>query len=227
MRTLIIVIISLAIVANWERITSIGLISDAVTSITTMTSMTSEQDGGSTRIDMSNEEPSSFTNNWLAGRSNNLLFSTHYADYKLYQEKEGTDTNYKTILGTIQERSPLNDAFFSKNNMNHVKKLLAEQVYKQSGYSISAHSQSDNELLIIMRAIFLQYARNLPEDVRGQIAELNLKLLTEIVPKVVSKVKMELTYQRDHGSQPLPNLHPVNVSNAGTKTNRGYDSFIV
>ena len=237
MRTILVVIAILTVIANWDiikdHLVPQGLsLSSAVNQYFDSNSnsnsnssidIVDSQSGGSDVY----QEPSGFTNNWLNSRHNDKLFSVHYPDYKLYQQDSEEDTNYKTILGTIQERSTLNDAFFGRNNMNHLKNLIADQVYKKSGYSISAHAQSDNELLIIMRAIFLQYARHLPDDVKGQVAELNLKILLDVVPRIISKVKMELTYQRDHGSQPLPIQLPVNVSNAGTKTGRSFDSFII
>ncbi len=225
MRTLLIFILTLFIISNWNTIKnklapltklSMNLVND------------SEQIGGG-QIDSPLHNNSGFTNNWLESRHNDQLFNVRYPDYQLYQHdtSTATDTNYKTILGSIQERSELNDNYFSKSNIVHLKNLIASQVYKKSGYSISAQAQSETELLIIMRAIFLQYAKHLPNDIRGQIAELNLKVLMDVVPRIITKVKMELTYQRDHGSQPLPIQLPVNVSNAGTKTGRSFDSFIV
>ena len=224
MRTILVVIAILIVIANWDTIKH-KLIPHDLSSIIGA-ELELGQTGG-VLLEDAGQEPSGFTNNWLNSRHNDKLFSVHYPDYKLYQQDTEDDTNYKTILGTIQERSSLNDAFFGRNNMNHLKKLIADQVYKKSGYSISAHAQSDNELLIIMRSIFLQYARHLPDDIKGQVAELNLKVLLDVVPRIISKVKMELTYQRDHGSQPLPIQLPVNVSNAGTKTGRSFDSFII
>ena len=225
MRTILVVIAILIVIANWDTIKH-KLIPHDLSSIGVEGEAELGQTGG-VLLEDAGQEPSGFTNNWLNSRHNDKLFSVHYPDYKLYQQDTEDDTNYKTILGTIQERSSLNDAFFGRNNMNHLKKLIADQVYKKSGYSISAHAQSDNELLIIMRSIFLQYARHLPDDIKGQVAELNLKVLLDVVPRIISKVKMELTYQRDHGSQPLPIQLPVNVSNAGTKTGRSFDSFII
>ena len=230
MRTILVVIAILIIIANWDKLLQLNAhIANAIDSSNASSNANANysQSGGTTMLEYTGDEPSGFTNNWLNSRHNDKLFSVHYPDYKLYKEDTSDNTNYKTILGTIQERSQLNDTFFGKNNMNHLKNLLADQVYKKSGYSISAHAQSDNELLIIMRSIFLQYARHLPDDITGQVAELNLKVLLDVVPRIISKIKMELTYQRDNGSQPLPIQLPVNVSNAGSKTGRSFDSFII
>jgi len=61
-------------------------------------------------------------------------------------------------------------------------------VKNRKGYDISAQSQSDNELLIIMRSMFLQHAKHLPESIDKQLSELNMKVLMDIIPRVESNI---------------------------------------
>lgn len=179
--------------------------------------------------------PTGFTNNWLESRHNDQLFAQRYGDFPLYDEPRDNDqiysneqnNSYRDILKSIQVRSPLSDKFFSKTNLNHIKYLIAKMVKNRKGYDISAQSQSDNELLIIMRSMFLQHAKHLPESIDKQLSELNMKVLMDIIPRVESNIQMELTYQRDHGSQPLPLPRPLHISSAGTRSNRSVTDLFV
>lgn len=173
---------------------------------------------------------SSFTNNFLTERHADKLFSEKYNDFPLYEEpKNGFNNTYRDILKTTVERGPVSDIFFSDLNLKHLKRLMCKLVYERSGnlYQIDPDSQSDNEMLTIMRAYYLQNSKNLPNNIKEQVAELNLKVILDVVPRVLSKVKFELSYQRDHGSLPLPLPGPQNVSNAGTRSNRSVTDLFI
>ena len=184
--------------------------------------------------------PTGFTNNWLSSRHNDKLFSTRYADFPLYDEprkdqskvfSRAENNTYRDILKTIQVRSPLSDMFFSRANIDHLKHLFCRKIYTDSGgkYKLTPESQSDNEILIVMRAIFLQHSKNImdPDKLLSQVGELNLKVLLDIIPDSLARVQQELTYQRDHGSQPMPLAHPEHVSSAGTRTNRSVTDLFI
>lgn len=173
---------------------------------------------------------SSFTWNVLSERHADKLFSERYNDFPLYDEnKQAPNNTYRDILKPILERNPVSDAFFSDINLKHLKYLTCKLVYQRSGnlYRLDPASQSDNELLIIMRAYYLQNSKNLPNNIKEQVAELNLKIILDVVPRVLSRVKQELAYQRDQGSMPLPLPVPQNVSNAGTKSNRSVTDLFI
>jgi hypothetical protein len=75
------------------------------------------------------------------------------------------------------EVTPLSDGFFSQKNVVIIQNEIKRQVFDKSqpkGYVID--DQSVDELKIIMRAIYYQYARNLPNDIVGQIADLNKRV---------------------------------------------------
>ena len=186
-------------------------------------------------LDEQNAEPSSFTNNWLTSRHSDKLFSERYGDFPLYDEKRANNMVYSTsenntyrdILKTIQERSPVSDKYFSHINVNHIKCLISKLIKEKYNYNIDAQAQSDNEILIVMRSIYLQHAQNLPGYVDQQVADLNKKTLLEIVPRVHTNIQMELTYQRDQGAQPLPMERPINISSAGTRSNRSVTDLFI
>lgn len=172
--------------------------------------------------------PTGFTNNFLEARSQSHFYDQNYADYKLYEETGRPNTIYRDILKARVARSPLSDAFFGDANINHLKKLICRQVYQKSNgsYQIDAHAQSTEPLVMNMMTMFLDHAKNLPEDIPGQVAELNILVIHEMVPVVLSNVQQKLTVIRDQSQQPLVMNHPVNVSSAGTKSNDMTRTFI-
>ena len=174
-------------------------------------------------------DPTGFTNNWLESRKETHFFSQNYSDFPLYGEpRQGPNQYtevyndiYRDIVKTEVERNPVSDFFFSHRNMKHLKWLICETVRKQSegAYNITPEAQSDNALLEVMRSIYLNYAKNWPDKIKEQVAELNYMVIVDMVPRTISAILLHLSYQRDHSQQPLPLDRPQNMSSAGTKSN--------
>lgn len=167
--------------------------------------------------------PTGFTNNWLESRRNTHLFDQNYSDFNVSDERcaGGRAPMYRDIVKTIVEPGPVSDRFFSHKNMQHLKKVICSTVDKNSGgkYRPSPESQSDNDLLLVMRAIYLEHARHLPEKIKEQVKELNHQVTLNLVPRVISNAQQHLTYIRDHSQQPFYMDRPSCVSSAGTRSN--------
>ena len=78
--------------------------------------------------------------------------------------------------------------------------------------------QSDIELKIIMKAIYLEYGKNLNDNILDQVKDLNKKVLDYAVPRILVQIKQYKTYVRDASSVHVPMDRSVNVSNKGSKT---------
>ena len=177
--------------------------------------------------------PTGFTNNWLESRKMIHTFDDHYGDFPMYEEPQGQgqgldvynqpyNTSYRDITKTIVERSPVSDMFLSHNNVKHLKGLICSTVYRQSGgkYRISPEAQSDNDLLLVMRSIFLNNAKHLPDQIKEQVAELNYLVLLDMVPRVISNAQHHLSFIRDHSQQGLHMDRPQYMSTTGTRSNQ-------
>ena len=176
-----------------------------------------------------NNNPSGFTNNWLEARNNVHFFDQKYTDFALYDEhrsganpySNSYNNTYRDILKAQITRNPVSDMFFSHVNMKHLKKLICKRVYQESNgkYKLSEEAQSDNDLLTIMRSIYLDHAKHLPDQIREQVGELNYHVMIDLVPRVMKNAQQHLSYIRDHSQQPLPMDRPTYVASAGTRTN--------
>jgi hypothetical protein len=173
-----------------------------------------------------NTNNTGYTNNWLEARHHNKLFTQHYKDYKLIEENPCHNDIANDIVKNIQETNPLAQAFFSKCNLDHLQDLIIKIIFKRSRGQWTISRQSDNELLTVMRSLYLQKAQHL-EDVIGEVADLNKQVLLDVVPRISSKIEQNLGYQRDRGATYDPFTRGELASNAGTKTTKGFTSLFV
>lgn len=117
------------------------------------------------------------------------------------------------------EVNTLSKAFFSKANATAIQNTIRKTVYDKSGpkkYVID--DQSMDELTIIMRTMYLQYAQNLPYDIAGQVQDLNEKVINWSVPHILSAVDHYHYYLNDISHMPVPLARSVSLSSAGTKS---------
>ncbi len=181
--------------------------------------------------------PTGFTNNFLESRSNTHLFEESYNDFPTYTEHRagsnvysGVDNNsYRDVLKATLERDTVSDMFFSHKNMQFLKTFVCNAVYKQSGglYKITPEAQSDNALIDIMTPIYEAHGKHLPDRFLEQVAELNYQVVLLLVPRTLSNIQQNLSYQRDQSQQPLPMDRPQYMSQSGTKSNHSETSRFI
>ena len=119
------------------------------------------------------------------------------------------------IRGNL-ERSVLNQAYFSAPNFQIIQNAIRFSVYDKSGEIIDPVGTDD--LFMIMRAQYLQYGRNLPDNIPEQIAELNARVSAWSVPKILAELGMYKTYRKDIDTLPIPIDQPTYISEAGTRS---------
>jgi hypothetical protein len=117
------------------------------------------------------------------------------------------------------EHTPLSDAFFTRKNVSVLQMEIKKEVYRMSGpkkYVID--DQDVDELKTVMRAMFLQYAKNHPFNIEGQIQELNKLVIEWAAPRIVSEIEQYQFYLHDISHMPIPLEKPLNMSSAGVKS---------
>lgn len=114
--------------------------------------------------------------------------------------------------------SPLNQAYFSAANVQILQNKIRHEVYQRSKGEFLIDPQSVDELLTVMRAMYLQYGRNLPDRIPEQISDLNDLVIEWAVPKILAEVSMHKYYLRDISTMPVPLAHPIKLDMTGSKT---------
>jgi hypothetical protein len=117
------------------------------------------------------------------------------------------------------QNTPVSILFFSAENINRIQRKIRSSIYNLSNGKFKLDVEQDQQdLILVMRAVYLDYGKNLDSHVVAQVKLLNQKLLETIMPDIMTNVKQAYGYLQDI-SQPLkPIVRPLNVSNAGRKT---------
>jgi hypothetical protein len=135
-----------------------------------------------------------------------------------YRTQAEANASESLLRGNWAENT-LSKTFFSPDNIKIIQNAIRFQVYQRSGdKQWIIDEQSIDELQIVMRSIYLQYAKNLETDIPGQISDLNDLVVEWIVPRVLSEVSMYYYYLEDISHLPIPLSHPVAITGAGTKS---------
>ena len=123
------------------------------------------------------------------------------------------------------EIGALETTFFSKENIDLINKQLILRVYQETDKKFKICPQKEQDLIIVMRYVFIEYGRNLPYDIQGQIKDLNCTVVGEILPIVITNVDQKIGYLRDISTQPIGPPLPINTKNL-ERTLPSMDSMI-
>jgi hypothetical protein len=129
----------------------------------------------------------------------------NYAMYGLFEN--GNDKisqfNREAIIG-VHQQTPLNDLFFSRQNIEALQVGIKNMVAKRTEGEFMIGKQSEVELQIVMRAIYLQHAKHMTTDIVEQVRELNSQVIDFCVPRIIEEIKMFKYYKQDIGQLPIP-----------------------
>jgi len=131
-----------------------------------------------------------------------------------------TEVNFASdMLRGNWDHTALSDAFFTRKNVDYIQSEIQKEVYRISGPKKWAIGPQDvDEIKMIMRAMYLQYAKNNPFNIEGQMAELNQLVVKWSVPRIMSEIEQYNYYLNDISHLPVPLQQPMSMSSAGTKS---------
>jgi hypothetical protein len=136
--------------------------------------------------------------------------------YELYKNSTSQQNTGVDIISNIVVPNAVSRTFFSNDNVERIQLQIINEVYKQSKRKIS--KQSYQELQIIMKSIYLQYSRNLPNNIEEQVYTLNKYVINECVSIIIPNVTQYNKYITEI-TGPIPiNPRSINVSNKGDKS---------
>ena len=136
--------------------------------------------------------------------------------YELYKNSNSKQNTSVDIISNIVVPNALSRTFFSNDNVERIQNEIINNVYNQSKKLISR--QSYQELQIIMKSIYLQYSRNLSNNIEEQVYTLNKYVIDECVSIIIPNVIQYNKYITEI-TGPLPiNPRSMNVSNKGDKS---------
>ena len=128
-----------------------------------------------------------------------------------------TNTNYQNVLTGNFERSKLSDSYFSRQNIQIIQNGVRKGVYDKSQSRILVDNQPEDQIVTVMRAIYLQHSKNLEINIPQQIADLNNLVLNYCINNVFNEAVAYLKYKEDASTMHVPMQHPI-YSNKTNKT---------
>jgi hypothetical protein len=141
------------------------------------------------------------------GRINLIEQPDPSAQFKMFEKiaVKNKATNYADALsGNNWEDNILASAYFSSENIQIVQNGLRAGVYEMSNNKFVISPQNIDQLKIVMRSMYLQYAKHEPTNISKQIEELNRLVLGYAVPYVYNESMGYMKYLEDQSMLVVP-----------------------
>ena len=150
----------------------------------------------------------------------------------------GSNTSH--LFKNLYGETLLTFLFFSRNNIDNLQNLIKYLVFKQINQVIGR--QSDTELMIVMRSMFLSYSDHPPliddtmsetkktiliKQYTNEVDRLNQLVLNDVVPRIVSQVQAYVDYLRDCSSPRSVMKNPILDSIKGERQLRSVTSVLI
>lgn len=149
----------------------------------------------------------------------NMVDRQIYPEYPLFfQKNEGLSEFKNDAIKTILQKNPLSDIFFSKANIDYLQSQIVQRVYELSGGRHKIGRQSDTELQIVMRSIYLQFSLNRSNDIKEQVRDLDGMVIDAVVPGILSAIEQHLKYMEAISTIPAPINLPKNETIKGQRS---------
>ncbi|QOI90208.1 hypothetical protein QKU58_gp123 [Pyramimonas orientalis virus] len=152
----------------------------------------------------------------FSNKEDNAEKIKNLTSYKFFTD-DVDNNDFKTQgIKSIHTDNPISELFFSKHNISILQNGIRYSVFKRTSDKSIIGEQSENELLIVMRSLYLQYCKHKPYNIIEQVKELNEKVLDFAVPRILVELNQYENYKKDASSLPIPLEHAQNVSSTGT-----------
>ena len=129
----------------------------------------------------------------------------------LYDKPVYTSSYSDAMTGNWAD-TPLSTSFFSPSNQQILQNGIRAGVYNMSNQKFVISQQSNPDLKMIMRAIFLEHSQNRLLHIREQIEELNQYVFKYCIPKIYGEAQGYLKYIQDASTLVVPLSNPVHTS---------------
>lgn len=129
-------------------------------------------------------------------------------------------TTLRNPTDGLWEDTNLSRAYFSKDNIQIIQNGIRAGVYAKSNGQYVIGPQDCDAIKVIMRAMFLQYSTNNPDNISEQINALNKMVLDYCIPSVYSEAQGYLKYLSDASTLAVPLEHPIMASQQGKRVHK-------
>lgn len=114
----------------------------------------------------------------------------------------------------------LSDCFYSEENIEIINKQLILSVFNDSNKKYKICYQKREDILVVMTFIWENFSRNLDYDITNQIRRLNIMVINEMLPKVLTNLEQHYDYIDNYNKIENNNLNLLDLP-INAKLNRG------
>lgn len=162
--------------------------------------------------------------NQLLNQRSDLSYKSPSSDILSHQNYK-KDPNQNTTRGIV-EKSLLSQVFFSPENMKIIQNAIRAEVYRLTDNKYIIGEQSYSELEIVMRSIYLQFSYPGVKDITSEVKRLNMVVIKNIVPDLISEVLQYNHYLKDIQVRNKIMDLPSNQNIKGTKQLRDISNVL-
>ena len=126
----------------------------------------------------------------------NIIFDYHELPSAYLSANTNADELRKQLIsnnGSVATAN-LENIFYSVENIDIINRKLIFEVYNITNKKFKIAKQNNESLIIVMRYVFISYAKHLPNNIKNQINDLNNLVLKEIIPNIVTSITQKVDY---------------------------------
>lgn len=149
-----------------------------------------------------------------------VTLSSTSEPYNLFDEKCVNNSGFRqeALAGIWDGKdSRLSKIYFSQDNIDALQQGIRYMVYVKTCSKSIIGNQSETDLKIVMRAIFLQNSLNMDHDILQQVKDLNSMVIAFCVERIVNEIGIYGTYLNDISQNLNFMPHAQSTNTAGTK----------
>ena len=138
---------------------------------------------------------------FLNGRVNAI---SEVINYNLKATPEKITENNTNLVSRNMNCTDVSAVYFSDTNVNLLQTGIRNKILNLSNGKYNIGKQSDIDLKIIMRSIYFQHGKNNDFNIKGQVLDLNTRVIEWSVKEIISNIKQSERYIMDISSLPVP-----------------------
>lgn len=122
------------------------------------------------------------------------------------------------IRGMLMNNTDVSRLFFSQENIRRIQRKLKSEIYRLTNGKFKMQvDQDEADLLINMRTVFFDNAKNLPDHIVTQVKALNQLTIQYIIPDMLTNIEQNYAYLKEISSPINPIPRPLSTGGKGRK----------
>lgn len=152
---------------------------------------------------------------------NNMTIQDIYRTPFLFLQEHRKNYNNMApnAIKGIQSESELSKLFFSDENFRRIQKMIRKEVYDRTKGEFRLDvDQDQKDMFIVMRGIYMENARFLPNQIVRQVKRLNEKVVSEVTPGILTSIRQDYGYLKEINKPRSLLPRELSTNNAGRRS---------